>query len=365
MMRYLNKNYLVFIALGVSIVSMKSYPTLLTQYGERDTWLALIFSSILLLIFLLFIAKAFSVKDNLELKTIYYKSFGKYLGAFFIWVFELTLILTLIECSACESSMMHVNMLDKTPIWYFLLFFIIPASYIILQGENAMLIVTLIGIFFIMISGINLSTLLFKYRKIEYMLPIMKNGVTRNFLTCVFKGFAMYSGFGILLPFIYKVKSSDKLWKPIIIAWAIAAQMQVFATSGLNMIFVANRLNAMYYPRLLQTQLVNYFDFIESGELYVIFQVIGGWLIKYILTFYAFLIILKQLNIKRKYAFYVISVLAGIVSFFINKNVLNLFNFFNYYTYISCVNFMIIPLIASIIFIIKNRKSRRSSILKH
>ncbi|AAK78620.1 spore germination protein (amino acid permease) [Clostridium acetobutylicum] len=358
-MRYLSKNYLIFIALGTSIVTIKTYPTLLIQYGERDTWLALIFSSLLLLAFLLIIIKAFSTKSDAKLKTVYFKAFGKYLGAFLLWAFAFTLILTLIECSASESSMLGVNILDKTPPWYFILFFIVPATYVILHGENSMLILTIVGIFFIFISGCNLSVLLFAYRKIEYILPIMKHGVNKNFITCVFKGLAMFSGFGIIIPFIYKVKSREEIKKPILIAWILIAQIQVFATSGLLMTIAAPRVVAAYYPRLLQTQLVNYFNFIESGELYVLFQVIGGWFVKYILTFYAFLIILKQLNVKRKYVFYVITICVAIISFAINRSVLNLFVLINYYTYIAFANFIIIPFVASIIFILKEKKSSK------
>lgn len=358
-MRYLSKNYLIFIILGTAIVSLKAYPTLLIEYGERDTWIALIFSSLLLLIFSLIIIKAFSSKADAKLKTIYFRAFGKYLGSFLLWLFILTLILTLIECTASESSMMSVNILDRTPPWYLILFLVIPATYAILHGENAMLILTIIGIFFIFISGTNLSILLFAYRKVEYIMPIMKNGFSKNFIICIFKGLAMLSGFGILLPFIYKVKSRDKIKTPIIIGWALLCQIQVVAMSGLLMTITAPRAIDKYYPRLLQTQLVNYFNFIESGELYVLFQVIGGWFVKYILTFYALLIILKQLNINRKYTFYIVSFCVTILAYILNTNVLNLFSFIDYYTYISFVNFIIIPFIASLIVIIKDYKKSK------
>ncbi|KHD37596.1 spore gernimation protein [Clostridium acetobutylicum] len=359
-MRYLSKNYLIFITLGTSIVTIKTYPTLLIEYGQRDTWISLIFSSLLLLIFAIVVIKAFSSKSDVKLKTIYFKAFGRYLGTFLLWAFELTLILTLIECVASESSMLNVNILDRTPPWYFILFFIVPATYAILCGENSMLILTIVTIFFIFLSGCNLSTLLFAYRKVEYILPMMKNGVDKNFIICVFKGLAMFSGFGIILPFIYKIKSREEIKRPIIVAWILAAQMQVFATSGLLMTITAPRAVDKYYPRLLQTQLVNYFNFIESGELYVLFQVIGGWFIKYILTFYAFLIILKQLNVKRKYVFYVITISVAILAYLVNRSVVDLFILANYYIYISFANFIIIPFIASVIFILKEKKSSKS-----
>lgn len=358
-MKKLNKNYLIFIILGVDIVSMKTYPTLLTQYGERDTWIAIAIASALLLLISILPIRVFQNADDNDLKSIYTRSLGRPLGNFFVFLFAFTLFLTLLECASVDPNLLHINILLDTPQWYFLIFLVVPAIYTLSKGENSILAVTLIGIAFILVSGTNLSILLFPYRKVEYILPILKNGLSTNLIICIIKSLGMYSGLAIVYPLIHKVSDKKKLGMPIIIAILILSEIQIFAATGLNMSFAAKRLNTIYYPRLIQTQIINYFNFIESGELYVLFQVIGGWFIKYTLTFYSLLTLLKQLNIKNKYTLYVISAIVFIIAFFLSQNTVVLFNLLDYYIYISLANFIIIPCIVFSIYIARNKKRLR------
>lgn len=358
-MKSLNKNYLIPIIIAVPMLSMKTYPMIITTIGGRDTWIAVIVATILLLIFSLLVIKAFKANNHDDdLKNMYCNSLGKPLGTLFIILFAICLILTLIECSSVEANLLHVNILFETPQWYFIIFFLLPTLYTVYKGEGAILSVTLIGIPLIMLSGINLSSLLIKYRHASYLLPILKNGFDKNLLICSLKTFAMYSGFGILFPIINKVKQKNKLAKPILIGLAILGEIQIFATIGLLMTFSEKRLNSMYYPRLIQTQLINYFDFIESGEFYVLFQVVGGWFIKYILTFYALQILLKYSKFDKKYTIYIISAIVFIASYFLSKNTVLLFKALNYYTYISFANFIVLPAIVFIFYILRSRNKK-------
>lgn len=355
-MKSLNKNYLIFIITGISILSLKTYPTLITTLGGRDTWIAVIIASILLLLFSLLVIKAFKFTNADDtLKDIYCYSLGQSIGMFFIALFALCLILTLIECSSVEANLLHINILFETPQWYFIIFFVLSTLYTVRKGDDAILSVTLIGITLIMISGIILSVLLFKYRNVKYILPILKNGFDKNLLMCCIKGFAMYSGFGIIFPIINKVKTKNKLAKPILIGLAIVIEIQIFASLGLLMSFSEKRLSNIYYPRIIQPQLINYFDFIESGELYVLFQVVGGWFIKYILTFYALLILTKDSTLSNKYITYIISLIVFIFSYILSKNTITLFKMLNYYTYIAFANFIIFPAIIFAIYIFKKK----------
>lgn len=359
-MKSLNKNYLIFIIIGISMLSLKTYPTLITTFGGRDTWIAIIIASILLLLFSLLVIKAFKYNNTDDtLKDIYCYSLGQSIGMFFIALFALCLILTLIECSSVESNLLHVNILFETPQWYFIIFFIFAALYIVHKGDGAVLSVTLIALTFIMISGITLSTLLFKYRNVKYILPILKNGFDKNLLICSIKAFAMYSGFGIMFPIMNKVKTKNKLAKPILIGLAILIEIQIFASLGLLMSFSEQRLNNLYYPRIIQPQLINYFDFVESGELYVLLQVVGGWFVKYILTFYALLILTKDSTLSNKYTIYIVTLVVLIFSFILSKNTVTLFKMLNYYTYIAFANFIIFPAIIFLIYICKKRQHNK------
>lgn len=364
-MKSLNKNYLIPIIIAVPMLSMKTYPTIMTALGGRDTWIAVIVATMLLLLFCLLVIKAFKCNNHDDdLKTIYCTSLGKPLGVLFLTLFAICLILTLIECSSVEANLLHVNILFETPQWYFVIFFILPTLYTVYKGEGAILSVTLIGIPLIMLSGINLSSLLIKYRHARYLFPILKNGFDKNLLMCSLKGFAMYSGFGIIFPIINKIKTKNKLAKPILIGLTILAEIQIFTSIGLLMTFSEKRLTNMYYPRLIQTQLINYFDFIESGEFYVLFQVVGGWFIKYILTFYSLLILLKGTKLDGKYTVYIISAIVFVFSCILSQNTVTLFKILNYYTYISFANFILLPAIVFIIYISKSKRGKPKTLSK-
>lgn len=353
-MKSLNKNYLIFIIVGVSMVSMKTYPSLITTFGGKDTWIAIIIASILLILLSILVIKTFKhTSDDITLKDIYCSVFGRSIGMFFIALFALTLILTLIECSSVEANLLHINILFETPQWYFSIFFILPALYTVYKGEDSILSVTLIALTFIMLSGITLSSLLFKYRNAKYILPILKNGFDKNMLICSIKAFALYSGFGIIFPMINKVKNKNKLAKPILIGLAVLIEIQIFASLGLLMTFSEKRVSNIYYPRIIQPQLINYFDFLESGELYVLLQVVGGWYIKYILTFYSLLILIKDSTLNKKYILYIISAIVFIAACALSKNTVLLFSMLNYYTYIAFANLIIFPAVTFIIYISK------------
>lgn len=360
-MRNINKNHLIFIVIGTALISMQTYPTLLTSIAERDAWIVLIFSSILLLLFSLLPIKAFSFSEETDLKTIYCSSLGKILGTLFLFLFYITLVLTLIEGASVITNILHINILLETPQWYLLLFFILPALYTVSKGENSIFAITFIGITLLLISDIDLALLLLKYRNIKYILPILKNGINQNFIVCIFKGLALYSGFGILFPIMFKVKYKKKLAKPIVIGLAIVIAVQLIAISGLEMCFSSKYLNSIYYPRLVQSQLINYFDFIESGEIYTLLQIVGGWFIKYILAFYSLNILSKQLKITYKYNSYIISLIVFLASLFLSQKTIILFKVLNYYTYIAFANFIVIPAVIFSVYILKSEVQNKNS----
>ncbi|QUH18799.1 hypothetical protein [Alkaliphilus sp. B6464] len=54
----------------------------------------------------------------------------------------------------------------------------------------------------------------------------------------------------------------------------------------------------MPYPKLRQAQQVSYMRFLEFGELYVMLQIVDGWILKYVVAFYAILLLSKEFNLK-------------------------------------------------------------------
>ena len=359
----LNTKHLMFIIWGTSIVAMKTYPNVFIINGGRDSWISVIIASIILLfyfIYLLFVCKKGNCYD---MDKIYHRALGKTMGDIFLILFIITLIVCLIESCSVESNALHLNMLTDTPPWFFLLFIIIPAVYITKKGTRAITIVTIIVICLTMIAGINLAILTAKYKRFSHLLPIMAYGVTPSFILSIIKALGCYGSIAICIPFLSRLTNKSKITKHCVIAILIVIQMEIFANIGVLSTFGVVRALEINYPKLIQTQLVNYFGFIEGGEFYVMLQMVGGWFIKYVLALNAIMILLKKLSFSNKYWIYIITLFVFIISYFISAKVVLLYKFLNLYVYFSVISFMLIPTIIFTVFYIKTKKNTRNDCL--
>jgi spore germination protein (amino acid permease) len=356
----LNTKHFMFLIWGTSIVSMKTYPNVFIQKAGRDSWISVIIASIILLLYFLFILFVCQKTNCYNMDEIYRKALGKTMGDIFLILFIITIIITLIESSSVEANAMNVNMLSDTPPWFFLIFLIIPSIYITKKGTRAIVIVTIIGMLLAMLAGINLAVLTFRYKKTSYLLPIMANGVTFPFILSIIKTLGCYSGISICIPYLSKLSTKSKLIKYSIISMLILIQMEVVANIGVLTTFGVTRALNINYPKLIQTQLVSYFDFLEFGELYVMLQMVGGWLVKYVLALGAILILIKKLSFFNKYIIYIISVFVFIVSFFISPKIITLYKFLNLYVYLAVVGFILIPTIIFSVFYFRTKSSNNA-----
>mgnify|MGYP001068403565 CR=1 FL=1 len=351
-----NPRHFAFLILATSIVSLKTYPTIFIADGGRDSWIAMIIASIIAFLFFTYLIKVCIRKNSFDLHSIYHKAVGKTFGNILLGLFIFTMLMTLVESAAVEANSMHTNMFIETPTWYLLLFFIVPIIYTIRKDIVAIITVTMIGIVLIMIAGINLSILTSRYKSFKLLLPILENGLNKGIFIAIIKILGLYGSVSICLPYLSKLGTTEKMTKAIAIGLLIVIQMQIVSTVGLIMTFGPKKTITFSYPKLIQTQQVSYFRFLTLGELYVMLQILGGWMLKYLVTFYGILIILKGFNLKRKHLIYLTYIISGLVygaAYFISKNLFVLFKFLNYYAFICLINFVIIPLIVFIIFSIR------------
>ncbi|MCY6355746.1 GerAB/ArcD/ProY family transporter [Clostridium sp. ZS2-4] len=355
-MNNLNARHFIFIILGTSIVALKTYPNIIVKYGGRDSWIAVSIASLLILLFTVYILWICKKTNTYNIFEIYSSTLGQRLGTICLFLFIFALFLTLIECASIESSAVHQNMLLDSPPWYILLFFIVIAIYSVGKGLRSIIVITILGIIFIMFAGINLGIMTIKYKESKYLFPILENGLDLNFGIATLKSLGGYAGITIFLPFLVNIneKEKSKLIRNSIIALIIVIQMEIVSMTGVITTFGANRAINIWYPKLIQTQLVSYFGFLESGEFFVMLQIVGGWFVKYILTFYGLINLLKKFDLINKYSIYIISILTFLFSFLISKNSFMLLKFLVYYNYISLVNFIIIPFMVYTIFLIKH-----------
>lgn len=350
-----NSRHFGFLFLATAIVPLKTYPKVFTNNGGRDSWISVIISSIIILMYLVAIIQICKKKNSYDFVRIYRAAVGERLGNLLLWLFCLTLFLTLVESAAIEASSMHTNMLQETPIWFFLLLFVFPAAYTVGRDLVAILTVTLIGITLIIFAGINLAILTVEYKETRLLFPIFENGITNGFILSILQTLGLYGSITIILPYLSLIKNKAKLLRDSVIGLLFVIQMQIVAITGVLMSFDLERVNSMPYPKLLQTQLVSHFRFMEAGEIYVMLQIVGGWYIRYVVAFYALIKVLSALNLRHKYHILIITSLVGISAYFAGTNLFRLFMLLDIYTYICFINFFVIP---AIVFIVYSMKSQ-------
>lgn len=356
----MNEKHFMFIIWGTTIVSLKTYPTVFIRNGLRDSWVAIIIASIVFISYTFYMIKVLQKAKNYSFFHLYKTAFGKHMGSLLFFMLLFAFFMILIECASIEANSMHENMLLESPPWYFLLFFVIPAIYTINKDLDTLLIVTIIGISFIMLAGINLGIQTAAYKTPSWIFPIFEKGVTSGFLLSIVQIIGLYSH--VLIPIYYfqYIENKDSIFKPLAFALFIVVQMEIVSITGVIMTFSMNRITEMFYPKLLQTQLPSYFDFIEFGELLVMIQMVGGWYVKYTLTFYALLKIIKQdLNKIHPAPLYILSAFVLVISYFLSRNIFVLFNFLTFFSYFCFFHLFLIPLLAFVLFSFR-QKSRHS-----
>ncbi|PKM52391.1 MAG: spore gernimation protein [Firmicutes bacterium HGW-Firmicutes-7] len=345
--------HLGFVIVGVTVISLKSYPSLFTRNGGRDTWIAMGVGCILALFYLLFMLHIFKKSNYLSLADLYSAAVGKWLGRFFLLLFLGTLFLTIVESASVEANSMHTNMLLGTPPWMFLLFFIPPALYTVKKGIASIMTITLISMVLVSLSGMNLAILTAPYKHYDYLLPILEKGITKGLILSMLQILGVYGSVSIIFPYISDIKDRKKIIKYQMIAMIFVIQMEFVALAGVIATFNIDFLNTMSYPKLLQTQLISEFEFLEFGELFVMLQMVGGWFVKYVLTFTALIKLLESMKLEVKHLSYYISGLCFICAYYLSDNLFLLFKFLNYYSYISLVNFIIIPFLIFLLYALR------------
>lgn len=361
-MKGFNSKHFIFVILGLCVVTMKSYPSTFTRLGGRDTWIAAIIASFLIMLFALYIFTICEKNGTYNIYEIYCKALGKKLGMFFIIIYMISLVLVLIESSVIESNAIHNHMLLETPTWFFIVFFIFPAIYVVSKGRTSIIMVSIVALFIITLLGINLAILSQKYKHIRYITPVLEHGIDKNLLLCAFKILGAFSFITIALAYVDEIENKIKLKKHMLWGLLFTVQMEVVSFIGALTTFNIERVNQSMFVKLTQTQLIRYFGVLESGELYVLFQFVGGWFSKYILTLYALIKLLKMIKKhNEKISLWFISILVFLPSFFISRNESLMVVFANYFLFTCLFSFIAIPFVLFTIFHIRNKNSKKSA----
>ena len=287
-MGIINSKHLFFILSSLAIVTLKTFPSIFIELGGRDTWISVVIASVCILLYVWLILSINKKTGNYNLFDIYSKTLGKTGGAIFFFLFLMTVLLTMFESAGAEGTVIHTSFLLTTPAWIFIAVCAISAVYIVKKGIAAVTITTVIAVIFISISGIILAILTQPNKEIKYIFPILENGMTFDFFLSILKVLGALSCVSIFIPYIDSVGDKKRLRKHSIIALLFIIQMQIVSMLGVITTFGPDRALNLVLAKMTQTQIIRVFGFLEAGELFVMLQVVGGWFIRYIVCFFAF-----------------------------------------------------------------------------
>jgi spore germination protein (amino acid permease) len=293
-----------------------------------------------------------------DFKSIYETALGKYLSRVFILIFLLTIFLTTIESASVEVSAMHNQFLPEIPIWQLLLFSIPASIYIVHSGFDAVLDTVLIGIFFISLSGFVLYLLTKNYKDYSKLLPFLENGLNFNFFISIIKLIGSYGSIAIIFPLFKDIRNTSQLKKYCILGFLFVIEIQMVSMTGTIATFEIDVLNSMFFPKLVQTELIRQSNFLDAGQLFVMLQIIGGWLIKLTISLYVIKKILEAYKIYNTFVLCFIGILIYISTYFASRNIFTLFKLLNIFVYIELISFIILPIIVFTIFLIRNKKTK-------
>ncbi len=360
-MKSMSTRHLLFFIPAVVIVPSKTYQTLFTKYGQRDSWIAMTIALVIVYAFITFIIWVCKKKNCFDMVEIYRGAFGKVMGNILLVFFYMTVFLTLLETTSVESAAMKYQFINFNPYWGFLLLSVVAGLYIILLGYRSVLVVVSIGIIFISVSGVSLAVQTHKFKDYSRLLPILEYGLNQDFIRCVIMLVGSLASLVILVPLFKDVRDKKNLMRMNSIGYAFSAQIHIFAITGSLATFEPALANTYPFTKLTQTERIMHFGFLETGELFVMLQIVGGWVVRFVTTFFVFDQMLRYMSVKKRGLNILISVLVFVVSYLMGRNLFNLFKYLNIYVYISFVNFFIIPLLTFTVFAILRKRVPKTS----
>lgn len=360
-MNTLSSKHLFFVILGVALVSLETYPSVYVTLGGRDSWIGMLAASFIFFFFALYVMNGIKNTNCYDIKEIHTKAYGKIIGKIMLLLYSIMLLITAIECATVEANALHTNVFIETPIWYILLFFIVPAIYPIKKGEVAIILTTIVTVVMVYITGVIILILGIKYNHYNYLKPILSQGIVPGLMKCSLELLGLFGSLFIILPYLTVIREKQKVNRYVAIALIVVILMSIASIISLLATFGPERTSNIFYPRSVQTQLFYYGGYLEFSELFIILQTVASWFIKYILCLYAFILIYKNYFNNRKFMIYILSLFIFIASFLLSKNNVILFKLLNYYANISLVGFIILPFITFTLLRIRGKKGGKST----
>lgn len=349
------KHFVLFI-FGVTFISFKTYPSIFINLGGRDTWLYSIFAFLIFLLFAMYLIYVMDSRNVYDIECIFTKGSSKLIGNILLFMFATGLFLAAIEAATIEANVIKTNFFIETPVWYILIFFLLPSFFIIGKRFNTFLTFVILTSTSTIINIIILFLLTAKYRNMDFIMPVLSNGITLDLVQTSLLILGSLSAFVIALPYLKYLAPKSKLKKHTIIALLIIGFVCVYSMIGVISTFGPLRASNIFYPEFVESQLVQIGGFIEFGELFFIYQTVIGMFLKYIIATYGIYLLYEKV-IKNKNAFITIySIVVFVGANFLSSNNYILFDILKYYQYLNILLFIIVPIIAFGMFQLRSNK---------
>lgn len=361
-MNKISSKHLMLFILAVITISVRTYSSIFIELGGRDTWIISIIAAIAIYLFIFAIFKISIKKDSYDMNIIFEKAFSKPLAKIFIFIFSIGLFLISIESASVEASSINNNFFLDTPIWYCLLFFIIPAGYVATKSFNTILIIVITTVFINIIGDVVILALIMKYLNLNYLLPILQNSFSYSNLKCLLLLIGSLSSISIILPFLKYYNKKRALIIDTTLAIVIASFFITTSFASIISLFSVDRASNIFYPEYIEYQRIKIANFLEFGELFFIFRNVCIWFLKYILSLYGILLLYKDIITNRKIFITLYSIVIFIISYKISGNDYTLFSILKGMQISLLIPFIIIPLLGYSLYYFRGDKKGKFNV---
>lgn len=357
-MNQFNWKHYIFIGIAFVVVPIKTYTSIYLKETYNESWIPLIIASLILCLYVYFSMRIFKKNNCYDISKIYHIALGNFFGKAFLVLLLLTILLSLTETAAVLTSLLHTNLLIETPIWYGLIFILGTGLLVGGKGTKSVILTIMVSVIIIAFFGINLSILTFKYKDFSRLLPVFQRSFWDYFISTLrFLGGLSY----YVLSFIYldRIHVKDKINRGVIISLIFVIQLIVVSVAGMIATFESSRLTNMTYPSLFQTQLIEDNNLLGVGEIFVILQIMLGWIVRYVVIFKAIIILLEQLKWDRPYMKYIVTGIAYVFAYIANVNLFQFRKILDICNFLVLINILLIPGTIYVIFHFRNKKNKQ------
>ncbi|QAS60298.1 endospore germination permease [Clostridium septicum] len=347
-----SKHFILFI-IGATLISLKTYPSLFISIGGRDTWLCALVASIIFILYVYYIMNICKNTDTYDIKLIFTSSLSKTLGKILLFIFSINLFLSALESAAIEANALHSTFFIESPVWYALIFFLLPSIFLLNKNVRTIVIFVLVGVGSLIINSILFILLTQGYKNMDYVLPVLGNGLNKTFFITIALIIGSLSSFAITIPFMKYMIKNEHIKIHSLYASCISTGLIVVSILGIITSFGPLRSANIFYPEFVLGQRIQIGGFLEFGELFFLYQTVVGFFIKYILSTYGILIIYNKLFSNRKLFTLVYTFLIFVFSTFLGGSNFMLFKLLKYNEITNLIIFFVIPVIIFTIYNIK------------